>query len=233
LQRNIEFSIYLLTGHSRLGYDTEMARETTKRDPVRTRAALLQAATRDFARNGFSGARTERIAAAAKCNIRLLYHHFGSKEGIYRSAIEAAYSDLRRRESQLAFNLADPLGCIDRLLRFTFAYFEDNPDFEGLLRTANQLQGRFIRQSSQVQGEGAGLRARLEAVLAAGEIRGVIRPGIDPIQLYVTIAALSRFHLANAWSLAIGLDEDLTSPAWRAERLDHCAAMLRAWLAAP
>ncbi|WP_404338575.1 TetR/AcrR family transcriptional regulator [Sphingomonas sp. MMS12-HWE2-04] len=207
-----------------------MVSETAKRDPARTRAALLQAATRDFARNGFSGARTERIAAAAKCNIRLLYHHFGSKEGLYRAAIEAAYADLRHREAELAFDLADPLGCIDRLLRFTFAYFENNPDFEGLLRAENQLQGRFIRQSPQIQGEGAGLRARLEAVLAAGAAQGVIRAGVDPLQLYVTIAALSRFHLANAWSLAIGLDQDFTSPAWRAERLDHCAAMLRGWL---
>jgi AcrR family transcriptional regulator len=207
-----------------------MASETAKRDPARTRAALLEAATRDFAAHGFAGARTERIAAAAKCNIRLLYHHFESKEGLYRAAIEAAYADLRHREAALEFDLADPLGCIDRLLRFTFAYFESNPDLDGLLRAENALQGRFIRQSRQVQGEGAGLRARIEAVLAAGAEQGTIRPGIDPLQLYVTIAALSRFHIGNAWSLAIGLDQDLTSPAWRAERLEHCAAMLRAWL---
>ncbi len=208
-----------------------MASETAKRDPARTRAALLEAATRDFAANGFAGARTERIAATAKCNIRLLYHHFESKEGLYRAAIEAAYADLRAREAELEYDLADPLGCIDRLLRFNFAYFEANPDLDGLLRVENAFQGRFIRQSRQVQGEGQGLRARIEAVLAAGVEQGTIRPGVDPLQLYVTIAGLSRFHLANAWSLAIGLDQDLTSPAWRAERLEHCSAMLRAWLA--
>jgi AcrR family transcriptional regulator len=202
------------------------------RDAARTRASLLLAAAREFGRHGFSGARTERIATAARCTIRLLYHHFGSKEGLYRAAIEAAYADLRQREAEIEFDLSDPIGCIDRLLRVTFTYFENTPDLEGLLRAENLLHGRFVRQSPQVAEDGAGLKARLEAVLAAGAAQGVIRADIDPLQLYVTIAALSRFHLANAWSLAIMLDTDLTSPEWRAERLEHCAQMLRAWLAA-
>src|ERR1700712_3561860 len=111
-----------------------------KRDAERTQKTILRAATREFGQHGFAGARTERIATQAKCNIRLLYHHFGNKNALYLTVLEAAYGDLRTREEALKFDLSDPLGCVEQLLRFTFAYFEKNPYFEGLLRTENMMR---------------------------------------------------------------------------------------------
>jgi AcrR family transcriptional regulator len=201
-----------------------------KRDADRTRAAILRSATREFGAHGFSGARTERIAAQAKCNIRLLYHHFGSKQALYLAVIEAAYADLRTKEAALRFDLADPLGCVEQLLRFTFTYFERHPHFEGLLRAENMMQGRFVRQSRTVPEAADRLKATLSTIIAAGEAQGVFRPGIDPVQLYVTITALSRFHLSNSYSLSALLGVDLKSTAWRAARLDHSVELLRAWV---
>ncbi|HEV3011213.1 MAG TPA: helix-turn-helix domain-containing protein, partial [Burkholderiales bacterium] len=51
------------------------------RDPGRTRARILEAATGEFARYGLGGARVDRIAARAKANKRMLYYYFGDKEG--------------------------------------------------------------------------------------------------------------------------------------------------------
>jgi AcrR family transcriptional regulator len=201
-----------------------------KRDADRTRGAILRAATREFSLNGFSGARTERITQQAKCNIRMLYHHFGNKKALYLAVIETAYEDLRAKETALAFDLADPLGCVEALYRFTFRYFEKNPYFEGLLRAENMMLGRFVRQSSRVPEAAERLRQTLETIIAAGERQGVFRPGIDPVQLYVTITALSRFHLANGYTLSALLRTDLRSAEWRAARLDHGADLLRSYL---
>ncbi|WP_156679796.1 TetR/AcrR family transcriptional regulator [Sphingomonas profundi] len=209
------------------------AKPVRKRDAGRTRATILRAATREFGQNGFSGARTERIAARAGCNIRLLYHHFGDKKALYLAVLEAAYDDLRAREAALEFDLADPLGCVEQLLRFTFGYFEKNPNFEGLLRAENMMRGRFLRQSTRVPEAATRLRAVLARIIAEGERQGVFRAGIDPVQLYVTVTALSRFHLANAWSLSLLLETDMRSAAWRAGRLEHCVALLRAFLTPP
>ncbi len=203
-----------------------------KRDADRTRAAILRSATREFSAHGFSGARTERIAAQAKCNIRLLYHHFGNKQALYLAVLEAAYADLRGREAALRFDLDDPLGCVEQLLRFTFAYFERNPHFEGLLRAENMMQGRFVRQSRSVPEAADRLKATLAGIIASGESRELFRPGIDPVQLYVTITALSRFHLANSYSLSALLGVDLKSEPWRADRLDHSVELLLAWVRA-
>jgi AcrR family transcriptional regulator len=201
-----------------------------RRDPERTRAKLLRAATREFGARGYAGARIERIVAAAECNIRMVYHHFGSKSGLYAAAVEAAYADLRAQEAELALNPADPLGSLDALLRFTIRYFADHRDFEGLIRSENDLGGRVVSGLRSIGASGELLQERLGAIVAAGEAAGLFRPGVDVAQLYVTITALSRFHLANAFSLSAVLGTDLRDPAWRAAWTDHAIDLIRRYV---
>ena len=52
-----------------------------------TRERILRAATEEFAEHGFSGARINRIAAAANLNKQLIYHYFDSKDGIYAAVL--------------------------------------------------------------------------------------------------------------------------------------------------
>jgi AcrR family transcriptional regulator len=53
------------------------------------RDRILAAAEREFATNGFSGARMDRIAARAGVNKQLLFHYFGSKTRLYQAAVAA------------------------------------------------------------------------------------------------------------------------------------------------
>ncbi len=53
-----------------------------------SRRALLQAAAEEFARHGLKGARIQSIVQRAGVNERMIYHHFGSKEGLYIAAVE-------------------------------------------------------------------------------------------------------------------------------------------------
>lgn len=55
-----------------------------QRDPERTRARILDAATEEFGAKGFAGARVSRIAARAGVNQQLIAYYFGGKEGLYR-----------------------------------------------------------------------------------------------------------------------------------------------------
>jgi TetR/AcrR family transcriptional regulator len=54
---------------------------------VPRRERILSAAVSEFTRNGFAGARVERIATSAGVNKQLLFHYFGSKEGLHRAAL--------------------------------------------------------------------------------------------------------------------------------------------------
>ena len=55
-----------------------------QRDPERTKALILDAATEEFSAKGFAGARVSAIAARAGVNQQLITYYFGGKEGLYR-----------------------------------------------------------------------------------------------------------------------------------------------------
>ena len=58
-------------------------------------------------------------------------------------------------------------------------------------------------------------------ILARGEAAGVIRAGLDPVQLYISIAALSYFYCSNRHTLSAVFDRDLSAPHEMLEREQH------------
>ena len=59
-----------------------------QRDPERTRALILDAATAEFAAHGYAGARVGAIAARAGVNQQLISYYFDGKEGLYQAITE-------------------------------------------------------------------------------------------------------------------------------------------------
>jgi AcrR family transcriptional regulator len=53
-----------------------------------SKAVLLAAAAGAFAKNGPRGTRIQDVVAASGVNERMIYHHFGSKDGLYRAVME-------------------------------------------------------------------------------------------------------------------------------------------------
>src|SRR5439155_3632295 len=72
------------------------------RDPQRTRERILAAAFKEFAAQGFAGARVDRIARRAGINKRMLYHYFGDKEGLFREVLR------RKMAQRQAWGMATP-----------------------------------------------------------------------------------------------------------------------------
>src|SRR6202049_2623159 len=62
--------------------------------PEESRPAILQAAVREFANEGVSGARTDAIARAAKVNKALLYYYFTDKEALYGAVLDQVFGGL-------------------------------------------------------------------------------------------------------------------------------------------
>jgi AcrR family transcriptional regulator len=52
-----------------------------------SKAILLAAAAEQFARHGPKGTRVQDIVKAAGINERMIYHHFGSKDGLYTAVM--------------------------------------------------------------------------------------------------------------------------------------------------
>ena len=76
-----------------------------------TREALVAAARRLFAANGFDGTGTEQIVAEARVTRGALYHHFRDKADLFRAAMAEAAGEvaLALVDEQLAAEAASPL----------------------------------------------------------------------------------------------------------------------------
>ena len=96
------------------------ARRAIRNGPAR---AILLAATREFAAEGFGGARVDAIADRAQINKRMLYHYFGNKEELYLAVLEEAYRGIRTAERKLHLEDLSPDEGIRKLVAFTWDYF--------------------------------------------------------------------------------------------------------------
>jgi AcrR family transcriptional regulator len=206
--------------------------EPPVRDAERTRAAILAAAIDEFAAHGLGGARVDSIAARAKANKRMLYYYFGDKEALYLAALEAAYERIRGEEQRLDLAHLPPEQALRELVAFTWRYFLAHPEFMSLLNTENLHRARHLKRSRKIRALHSPLVATLSALLDRGVRDGVFRPGIDPVQLYVSIAALGYFYLSNSHTLSTIFGRNLRSKAALAERLAHVSNLVVTALAA-
>jgi AcrR family transcriptional regulator len=197
-----------------------------RRDPGRTRAAILASALEEFASHGLGGARVDRIANRAGANKRMLYYYFGDKDSLFLAALEDRYAHIRSAEQGLDLEHLDPPKALRRLVRFTWEYFLEHPEFMALLNSENLHQGRHVRKSRRVREMHSPLVEMLRDILKRGEREGIFRRGVDPVQLYISIAAEGYFYLSNRYTLSRIFGRDLMAPKALAERARHNADMI-------
>jgi TetR/AcrR family transcriptional regulator len=162
----------------------------------------------------------------------MLYHYYGSKEDLYLTVLEHVYEDIRAREQQLDLEHLDPKTAMLRLFEFTFSHFAQNPEIVSLWSGENMQRARFLCMSRRATEISSPLLSAIESTLKRGQRAKVFRPRIDALQLYVSMVALSYFHLSNAYTLSTIFRTDLHSRKWQEERRNHARDMITAYLQA-
>jgi AcrR family transcriptional regulator len=202
--------------------------KANSRDPERTRQKILAAATEEFARYGLGGARVDRIAARAGANKRMLYYYFRHKDNLFLAALERSYSQIRAAERSLDLEHLEPRRALRRLVEFTWDYFLAHPEFMTLLNSENLHKGRHVRRSRNVPEMHMPLVETLRSLLQRGVRQRVFRKGIDPVQLYISIAGEGYFYLSNRYTLSQIFRRDLMTRKALAERARHNTEMILA-----
>lgn len=205
--------------------DVATAGPERQRDADRSQAQILTAARHEFAELGFDGAPMEGIAARAGVNKRLIYYYFKDKDQLFQAVLEQTYQHIRDAEQQLKLLDLPPVDAVRRLIEFTWDYSLNHPEFKSLLASANLHKARHLRQSHARQ-LNSPVIATLGQVLERGRREGVFRGGIDPTQLYISIASLVFFYLSNYYTLSAIFGRDLLSPRARQERLAHMSDLI-------
>jgi len=200
------------------------------RDPVRTRAAILAAAKAEIAAKGLNGARVDEIALQAGVNKRMIYHYFGDKDGLYLTVLEEAYAAIRNAEITLRLADLDPVEGMRTLVQFTWDYFIENPEFLSLLATENLHRATYLKKSKAIRELHSPLVGMISGLLQRGAKQKVFRKNVDPVQLYISIAALGFFYLSNRYTLSTIFARDLGVRAALAERRQHIVDVVLGYL---
>ncbi len=161
------------------------------RDPAEKRARVMAAARRLFAERGYAATTTADVAGRAGVSEGILFHHFGSKEGLL-AAVAAEYG----RGLAEAMFAGEPFGetppSAERMLERAFAYVREQGTLARLLvLSADPSSAQTARQATRAEIVGALARA-----FAEWSARGVVR-ALDP-----QIAAELLFALVDAALIA-------------------------------
>jgi AcrR family transcriptional regulator len=192
----------------------------------RTRDAILKAAEQEFAAKGLFGARVDEISKRARTNKRMIYYYFGSKEGLYLIVLERVYQGLRGAERTLHLSHFEPEQAIRTLIEANFAYSRAHPEMISLINSENLHKAKHLRKSKLVRQLHSPLVRLLEDILKEGVAKGIFRRGIDPVDLYITIAGIGYFFLANNWTLSTIFGRDLSTDRAFRRRKEHMVDMV-------
>ena len=201
-----------------------------RRDAEATRGRILKAAAVEFAQHGFAGARGDRIAQRARSSERMVYYYFGSKDGVFRAVLEAAYASLRDAERAVQLDADDPARALEQFCRFVWRYYADHPGFISVLNTENLHRARHLRKSGRLDELVGPVVGLLSQLLADGQAKGVFRADVDPVDLYVAIAGLGYFRLSNRHTLSAVLGRDMTQQAGLERYWAETARMVSGYL---
>jgi TetR/AcrR family transcriptional regulator len=201
-----------------------------RRDAAVTRQRILDAALKEFAAKGLDAARIEDVADMAGANRRMAYYYFGSKEGLYLAALEAAYFELVKVEEAIDVNALGPIEAIAALVSAKFEHYSKYPHYVEFVKMENLYQARHLKTSQRIAEMRAPLISIIKRVLERGEALGVVRKGVDPLDLYLSICALGFFVFSNRHTLGVIFNTDVTSAKALARRRALVVEMITAYL---
>jgi TetR/AcrR family transcriptional regulator len=200
---------------------TALPERTRRRNPTASRKALLMAARHEFAQKGLAGARVDEIAARAGVNKQLVYHHFGDKDALYLAVLEWLYEEIRGEETNLQLTGLAPEEGMRKLVASSFDHLAKHPDFVALLNDENRHGARHVKASAKLPQMHSPLVKGIAGMLDRGVRDGIFRPGVNAMQLYISIAALSYFFFSNGATLSAIFRRKLTSSQAIRTRREH------------
>ncbi len=167
--------------------------------PEASRAAILQAAAREFAEFGVAGARTDAIAREAGVNKALLYYYFEDKETLYGSVLNEAFSGLKTTVLRVLDSELPPR---EKIMAYAGAYFD--------FIASNQLYPRLMQREMMRAKDGQSqhidkviknyiqpIFARVSEVMKEGIAKGDFRP-VNPVHFVPSMVAMIVFYFSSA-----------------------------------
>jgi len=191
-----------------------------------TRADLMAAGRRLFARRGYDGASIRAITREAGTNLGAVTYHFGSKRGLYAAVLEQGLRPIAARVDAAVRSEGTALDRMLRVVEAYFAHFEEHPDPPHLLLqevAAGKQPPDVVLEILRSVREGiAGLQVE-------GVTDGSVRAGHPVLTALSVVSQPIYLALVSPLLRTVG-PVDLMDPATRRLALEHTLAFVRAGL---
>ena len=178
-----------VTAKSRLG---------TRSQPEQSRAAILEAAVREFAREGVAGARTDAIARSAGVNKALLYYYFKDKEALYQAVLDEVFSGVRVAIEQALSQPLPPRERLQAYVRAHFDYIASNPLYPRIVHAEFLRAGRSPAGMQRIAKEYfRPIFSQLSSLLQEGVQAGEFRP-VNVMHFIPSMVSVIVFYFITA-----------------------------------
>jgi TetR/AcrR family transcriptional regulator len=141
--------------------------------------AILDAAVRLFSASGFNAVSMREIAASAGVSKANIYHHFDSKEALYRAILDQSASEL----SGLVEMLAEGSGSYEsRIAEFAVGHLQhlEKNSLASRLIIREAFSGGDDKSRMLVDQVFGSIFERIVSIFQAGQQAGALRSDLDP-----------------------------------------------------
>lgn len=190
-----------------------------------TQNNILSAAEEIFSEKGLYGARIDEIAEAAECNKRMLYAHFGSKEGLYTAVLDSVYSRLSVVEEELLNKTLSPVETVRFYIKVLFNFLKDNPTFIKMVMWENLNEAKYMRMSKASSLKNASVKF-LEKVLKKGIDEGLFKEEINIKEVIISINMFCFSCFSNVYTMTDIMNIDFFNPEELELRLKSVTDMI-------
>lgn len=172
------------------------------------RELILKHALEAFALKGFNGSSTRDIAAAAGANLGLIPYYFGSKEKLWRAAVDLAFAEMEKGVHAI---LADPSIPDERertarLIRAHVHFVARHPEFVRLMHEEGKRRGPRMRWI--VDRHVKPLYESIGELIARGRQDGSLPIDFAPLHFFYVLAGAAGmiFHQVEECLRVSGVD---------------------------
>jgi TetR/AcrR family transcriptional regulator len=156
---------------------------------------ILAAAAGEFAARGYAGARVDRIARRARVNKAMLYYHFGSKQGLYRTLLRQTFGRAAERLHAIAASEAAPQAKIDLTIAGIAAFIGEHQFFPSIM--LREIAEGGVHLDPETLAALAAIPLAVGDIVQQGVSSGEFRD-IHPVAAYFTMVAPIIVYLAGA-----------------------------------
>lgn len=174
-----------------------MTAESSQRRRGRTskvsRERILDASLVEFAKHGYEGATTASVARRIGVTQPLIHYHFGSKESLWRAAVEMAFQQVTELIDGMdaAVPGEDPRHRIREIVRRVVQFSSEHPEFSRLVIAESAIPGP--RLTWMTEKHLRPLIRRIDDVFRVGRDAGILKPlSLEPL-IFVFLGALPHF----------------------------------------